>query len=707
MKHSYLLLFFFISYYCEGQYNLVPNFDFTHGINQPGCLYSYCPNDPQKIENDILFWSNALHNPNCFESCINGFWSQFGTCPTSDWIDVNSCTGISPPISNSDRFIRVLTSDKKNFYEGVKVPLLMNLQSNVYYILKIKLATNQSSVGKGLELDVHATTWNEHWNSKRKGNTRVRDIANFNMSGLSHDWHTFFKIFKVPQSKHGLINNLILIRRNTDNTKNTTMYIDQVELYEYCPSILPFQDRTFNMTEILPYEAQNIVAGESIVGFWPNGQVKVFNTSSSAKFKASKTISLMPGFNVERGGKFRGWISPCLFPCPFPTADAGRDTTICGTGCIQIGSEDEYGMTYKWTSETEESIQFLSSTSSPNPIVCPPSFGRGRLRYKIMTTNQCGQSREDEVIVDYDNDPNPIPNFTVTNLDLSDSLSFDLIVDPHTEVIKVEILDCNTPSNVLRTYFYEGGDDFNCCNFNFKIDRYYNSCLCYKVRVSTKNYCFPNWKDTVFTWQRNTPFSFLNSSSYICKNKLYDASGWLWFHAKGTSWYNIEVKNRWGQTMFQNSGIYNHDSMYVWHPDGNISSGTYYIILDLYDCNGIKHTYTFSIEIFDTCSNKTSSVYSDLSNSRIFNSSLSKFVLSPNPSRSYFEIRSIIDSKENLNLSVVNALGQTVYVENAISIGPYSEVVHMVNTSSWSEGTYFVIISSDNFHERKKIIIIK
>lgn len=495
----------------------------------------------------------------------------------------------------------------------------------------------------------------------------------------------------------------------TSNEIGTWMFIDQVELFPFCAPNLPIQNRTFNMNEVFPYTASIIKAGSEIISWWPQGEVVIKATASMAKFKASQEVQLKPGFKVERGGDFRAWIAPCINNCPSPLANAGRDTTICGEGCINIGGENKYGIVYEWTAKPENAIQYLSATNISNPTVCPPTQGVGRLRYKVKATNSCGVSREDEVIVDYDRNPNPIPNFILSNIDLSDSLNFDITVDPHTETVKVEIMTCN--NQVLETYEYDAVDDFSCCNFKFRIPDYFNPCVCYKVKVSSKNYCYDFWKETIFDWPRNQNFSLLSTSNFICKNKIYEWAGWFNIVVRGALAYDITIRDRGNHIVFQKYDYCTEDTIPIWHPGTNVAS-TYFIVLKLYDCNGGVHDYTYYVDVFDNCSPKqdlNSQIFSNVApnknNSEIEN--IYNLLYHPNPVTSILNIEGHLISKANkFTIYLTDVLGNcsVIYAAENLDSGPFN---FEVNLNNFRSGIYYLTIVNDYNKSSRKISIIK
>ncbi len=77
----------------------------------------------------------------------------------------------------------------------------------------------------------------------------------------------------------------------------------------------------------------------------------------------------------------------------------------------------------------------------------------------------------------------------------------------------------------------------------------------------------------------------------------------------------------------------------------------------------------------------------------------------PNPSDGKFTIKLSSGTSEVLNLRIVNNLGEVVYEEYDVQLG--ESFVRNIDLSGFSEGLYFINLSSTETNYMKKIILTK
>jgi len=75
----------------------------------------------------------------------------------------------------------------------------------------------------------------------------------------------------------------------------------------------------------------------------------------------------------------------------------------------------------------------------------------------------------------------------------------------------------------------------------------------------------------------------------------------------------------------------------------------------------------------------------------------------PNPSRDVFNVSFISETKQSIDVRVVNLVGEIIFVENLIDFeGEYS---HSFNLSEYSKGIYLLELDTDNGIINKKLIL--
>lgn len=728
------LLFFSI---LNGQINLVKNYGFQFGFDKPVCTYCYCGSGTppfctnQNIEADIYDWVNAETEDNCTYCHPIG---KKQNCPTSDWVNRDSCpSGLEitgyPKRTASDRFIHLARNGYKRyqgsvdpqekFYEGVRSTLTQDVQGWTDYILRVKLAAKSSDIGNARSLNVIFSKFGDHW-YRKNGNSTLQ-AGHFTIPANSpHEWYTFETKFST--SIHNQMKQIIVIREKGDD--GGYLFVDNVELYEYCTNLMPIQKRLFDSTDLydinfnpLPMEAKMVHSGSNVSALLPTGEV-VCDPLSKVNFKGEWEVRLKTGTRIKRGATFRAYIAPCGVVCPIPSAYVIDDTALCGqANPFHIGGAFQPNTTYAWTSDQAGALAFLDDPSSSDPLFSSPveTSAYGTIKYTLTATNGCGQSQVRNLIISYDNNPVDSPHFEISNIINYDSIAFTLdSIHPKTEKIKVQILACNGV-DILEEYEFLNGVDFACCNFNFKYTDWLYPCNCYKIKVSTKNYCFDTWVDTIFNYTTNQSLDFAILSNVGSCNKDQ-----ICFKTKGATYIEFDFFNRWGEKVKGFKSDVNDDEMCFRVPD--VPSGTYFISGKIIDCNGNYQEFNFVFTVF--CSDdlilppKETTYEQNLNNHTIDASSKSvettieviperiHYLIYPNPTKKGFSINyNTLDACEAY-FTLYNSVGEKILAKKEFISEKSITKNTFFDVSNLASGVYILKFSIGEESFIEKIIIV-
>lgn len=203
--------------------------------------------------------------------------------------------------------------------EAFRQSLFHPLVSGKTYQLRIKTASFGES-NFNLCVNAHFTRWGEHWYANSNNNNKLV-IGSFCSYGNWHfsNWSERVINFTVDAEDNNLLTN-ITIRCATEGDGNSrTRLVDDVELYEYCPPVLLFENQRFSYNSPAPYEGYRVLAGynvgNTVLG---NGNV-IIGSHANITFKGVYDIVLDPGFETETGAEFLAYTAPCgatEFPLP-------------------------------------------------------------------------------------------------------------------------------------------------------------------------------------------------------------------------------------------------------------------------------------------------------------------------------------------------------------------------------------------------------
>jgi hypothetical protein len=709
MKKYYLVCTLLLySIYTQAQQNLVPNpgFEDANPGKYPQCNDYYSKHgrsEAMEFDNDIAYWKQALYQPNNFLAEVR----------SSDW-EGPDCSSTPACAFNtiSQRCIRF--GDE----EGIRVGLRKDgaaykLKGGKTYTFRIKIFA-QSNSYTGIR--VMFATWGEHWNSKKKKNTKFNDAANVGETNMLANygactWVSYSKTFQVPQDMDNKLENLIIL--NNFGAGSNVVYLDDVELYEGdCSEDLRVENKNYYFKEA-PYEHQHIYAGYDAGVPNDAGNVVVKNTGN-VTYKAVQLVKLLPGFSTEPNATFKAFLAPCNRNCFYPTVFAGENTVLCGSGTtyqIGLSALGIDNSSYNWTADPPSALSYLSSTTVHNPVFTTPSTGIGVIRYTQTATNNCGEVAQSDVYIEYDAQPSPNPSISVSNVNQGTYVNFDMSFNSHTEMIKVEILDAN--NNVLRTYTLYNFEDFNCCSFHWQVPDYYSFCYDYNVRVSSKNYCYENWSTPVtFAWNPthysavvldpNFPNVFTPNGDGV--NDL------LWHNAWGAISYSVYIYNRDGALVYKkvDQSTYGNTSHLIWDGtcngpmcsnNGVVSEAVYYCVVSYYGCNGELSYRGISgdVQVF-TGPHKMEEEHIS-KEEKVVSSGINRVSIFPNPTYGQLYINSPDKIK---NIEIIDHSGRIVYSRTA------SENRVSVQLENIASGIYFVrTLLEDGKQQMDKILLLE
>jgi PKD repeat protein len=150
----------------------------------------------------------------------------------------------------------------------------------------------------------------------------------------------------------------------------------------------------------------------------------------------------------------------------------------------------------------------------------------------------------------------------------------------------------------------------------------------------------------------------------------------------GIAPYTIEVGNQNG--VIVTASLNTTSLSYYYNP---IINGLYYFIV-IDDLGCISDTIFYLVDIFPTLINEFG-----INSLNIF----------PNPSRDVFNVEFTSDSKQSIEVRVVNLIGEEIFTENLENFE--GEYTHSFNLSEYSKGVYLLEITTDNGVIKKKLIL--
>jgi hypothetical protein len=584
-----LIAMFFAS--AQSPVNLVPNGGFNDGLVEPATT------NITFVTDQIRDWYYADDDPDEWH------WPGY-VKPHLHWVGHSSedypCDGNSTEARNSpfalyqNKFLRVKTDNDGGARRTLSAPLLGGKK----YFQRVWVAGKTPTTGTNW-LRIHYTQYNMYWNSNSGNNAHLWDAGSVTLATMPRicDWTVMEKVITIPDGYTSeQLNNIVVI------AGLGAPFVDNIELFEYCPEYMDRQNRQYFLKEEQE-EAGTISAGKNIAAGWPEGDI-IMHGSSKTTYKAYNEVRLLPGVTVERGADFTAKIAPCGMDCFSSNVPITEEFTLCDNECITLGTTRARGMTYSWSATNPDWLGYLSGTNIPDPIFCPPAGGRGPFVYSFTITNACGQTTTKTIAIFYDaaSDGNPFFGLFDSNLeDKPDNPSLIIKTGSHTEKVIVDITDCD--GNVIQNSVYINGVNFNNLDqIAWNSTEFFDPCGCYKIVVKSKNYCFETWKIETFDWKRDRTLENLSISNVtICK----DGKPYLCVDGEGIDKITIKLKNRWLQTVWNETVDANVRPLCFPLPDGNwnqdlSNQSGYPLLVTFVGCDGTTISLEDILTIF-TC----------------------------------------------------------------------------------------------------------
>lgn len=548
------------------------------------------------------------------------------------------------------------------------------LENNKKYKIRV---IGQGAMSQVLNLtavfEVHLTVSNDQWHHPH----------NLNNNMMSTMYGTYEEFACKPKSFEHVFNvNKENLKQIVLQANNSGFFIDRVELYEYCTSLLTRQGRIYKFDRELE-EAGTIIAGSVINNAPAMGDVDMLDGSVTI-YKASTEVKLTEGFYINRGADFTAKIAPCGKDCPTTDVNIPTEYVLCNSDCIDLttGSVSR-GLTINWTAQDQQNLTYLSSVNVLNPVFCPPSGTSGVYEYDVVIQNGCGETTTKRVTIKYFGTSVPNPSIQVVSSNLATLPTYPSISvasTEYTEYITFDVMDCN--GNVLHTQTFNffnqqmppAPAQFSCANF-------VDPCGCYKIRIRHKNYCNATIAEQIIDWNRQQSLSNLFFPNIItCK----DGKRYLCFDGKGIKRFELQIFNRWGQSMLVLNQEYSQDPYCIEIPS-NWSSGVYYYIVKFIGCDGSTITLNGSITVVycdDNMLLQLNEPYIDSTDVLNETSDSLKLIISPNPAFNEVTMNFTIPKPGRVNIKILdNALNEIFEVQSMqyASSGAYQITTNITN----------------------------
>lgn len=534
---------------------------------------------------------------------------------------------------------------------------------------------------------------------------------------------------------------------STGNASENTLFWDDIKIFnmqqEDCIDVWYIQNEEYNNENRFNQASDKIIAGENVTAQYIQGPVLV-KSNSNVIYRAGQQVSLEPGFSTEPGAYFEAVIGPCeANPCP-PPPIINDQQQACFGNPINIGvSNPDQGQFYEWSPAT-----YLDNPTSPNPLFTPPA-GEGFLSYTVTVTSICYffgspfpvfmPAVQEEVLVYYNDNPNPNPTISLQNIQTSDySFGFDATYGSQTEKICINFYEL--PSNTLAaSYCLEAlAEDFECCSLTINYEDLpdevliqLKACKDYTVEISAKNFCYSNVATQSFLWDRNNTIQIVTVPNVISianpiTGNTNGVNDEFCIVATGADAWSLYVENSWGSPVANIFGSVLSSPQCIWDGTcvGNgvsctqgatLAEGVYFYVLEISnrcletdDEAGFVHIFhdpQSNMPLIDIIS--TANHQDELVNSLLHSDNeamILKFIeqsveVYPNPANEVLNIKVsplLLDYIKTF--SITNALGQQIYSANI------NKEVNEIDLSNFSSGIYFLQIQTPKKNIIKKVI---
>jgi len=296
---------------CIAQNNFVNNGQFESGSSQPNCFNINCASF-YDISDDIYDWHDADARLGCL--------FNYSSYPCPKWCELPLPSSRCVFMQAKDWYGGCFLSfSRYKYYDAVRTGTIQQLQSNNYYILRIKYASTSKKNDNGNPLPsvgnlsqllwdppsrirITFSEWANNWNAS------VANKLYFYIYPDGAGWQARSYLFSTLQGNsnsfyNSLTNFAIWVREGA-------FYVDEVEAYKACPDHFLFESTQYYFQEPSFKSSNYIKAGYDVGAYTPNGNV-IIKFSGGISYYASNYIDLFPGFEVEDQGVFKAEIKPC------------------------------------------------------------------------------------------------------------------------------------------------------------------------------------------------------------------------------------------------------------------------------------------------------------------------------------------------------------------------------------------------------------
>jgi hypothetical protein len=214
------------------------------------------------------------------------------------------------------------------------------------------------------------------------------------------------------------------------------------------------------------------------------------------------------------------------------------------------------------------------------------------LEIKITASNPCFGSVSESLqwqapnVPDYD--------LQVSNLVSNDfEFNFDWAIPNTYDYVKIQVWNEAKTQKICEWIYNRCSNPINTDNpFHFDIrdclgDVCFAQCKNYKVVLETKQFCNSLISTKQIAWDKsNTTFAMPVNYPNIITADDDGINDDLCFSPTGADWYDIVIKNRWGNVMHEEQGCVDQIPICMWHPPTNTTDGEYfYTIVFGNQCN--------------------------------------------------------------------------------------------------------------------------
>ncbi|MGV3613431.1 MAG: T9SS type A sorting domain-containing protein [Fluviicola sp.] len=214
------------------------------------------------------------------------------------------------------------------------------------------------------------------------------------------------------------------------------------------------------------------------------------------------------------------------------------------------------------------------------------------LEIKITASNPCFGTVSESLqwqapnVDDYD--------LQVSNLVSNDfEFNFDWNIPNTYQYVKIQVWNEAKTQKICEWYYDRCSSPMNTTNpYHFDIrdclgPECFAQCKNYKVVLETKQYCNSLISTKQIAWNKsNTTFAMPVNYPNIITADNDGINDDLCFTPTGADWYDIVIKNRWGNVMHEEQGCVDQIPICMWHPSINTTDGEYfYTIVFSNQCN--------------------------------------------------------------------------------------------------------------------------